>query len=304
MQKWYSDFWANVDRSENIVEHQAIYTIGKCDEESDTASIMTYMPALIEEDIDHEEDSASSTENYIDPLTHIPGPTTDHREEPRYSQRQRRPTQRYGEAAHTAQRNGSGDPQTISEALNGLEGEEWRIAMTKEISSLQKNKTWTSVRRPSGARVMDTKFVFTKKYNSKGAVDRHKARLVVKGFQQGEVPDVYAPVVDFTNLRVLLASTLNQGGTVHHLDVKTAFLNGKLEEDEDIFVNLPPGLDLELEEGQVLKLNRALYGLKRAPRIWNRTWTEAVGKLGYQRLKPDDCIFVRKGNLGPTILLV
>ena len=86
----------NIERSIRVVS----------DEESDTASIMLEMAALIEEDTDEEEEVGSSTEKYFDPLTHSPGPTIDDHEEPRYSQRKRRPTQLYGGPAHAARRSG------------------------------------------------------------------------------------------------------------------------------------------------------------------------------------------------------
>ena len=72
----------------------------------------------------------------------------------------------------------------MNEALNVLEGEEWRIALKKELSSLQEKNIWKPVRAPSDVRVMDTKFFFTKKYNPDGEIERYKARLAVKGFQQ------------------------------------------------------------------------------------------------------------------------
>ena len=176
--------------------------------------------------------------------------------------------------------------------------------METEIASLYANDTWTPVAAPSDAPVMDTKFVFVTKHKRDGTIDRHKARLVAKGFQQGNVHEVYAPVIDFTNLRVVLACALSRGGIVHQLDVKTAFLNGKLDEKEEVYVRPPPGIDFGLQEGEVLKLRRALYGLKRAPRIWSKTWSDAVASLGYRRLKSDECVFVRSDHRGMVVLLV
>ena len=89
--------------------------------------------------------------------------------------------------------------------------------------------------------------------------------------------EVFAPVARLESVRLLLAHAANEGWPVHHMDVKSAFLNGELQ--EEVYVELPPGFVLKEHEGKVLRLVKALYGLRQAPRAWyakldgsDRTW--------------------------------
>ena len=107
------------------------------------------------------------------------------------------------------------------------------------------------------------------KRNERGEVVWHKARLVAKGFVQREGIDfeeVFAPVARMESVRLLLALAAVRSWKVHHLDVKSAFLNGELAE---VYVQQPPGFVIAGEEHKVLCLRKALYGLRQAPRAWN-----------------------------------
>jgi hypothetical protein len=99
--------------------------------------------------------------------------------------------------------------------------------------------------------------VFKVKKDEHGAVVRYKARLVVKGYAQRQGVDydeVFAPVARMEAVRLLLALAAQNGWEVHHMDVKTAFLNGELQ--EEVFVDQPPGFAKEGEEHKVLKLTK------------------------------------------------
>jgi hypothetical protein len=100
-------------------------------------------------------------------------------------------------------------------------------------------------------------------------VVKHKARLVAKGYSQKKGVDfeeTFAPVARFETIRVILAVAAQKGWLMHQLDVKSAFLNGDLE--EDIYVEQPEGYELKDDCDKVYKLNKALYGLKQAHRAW------------------------------------
>ena len=108
------------------------------------------------------------------------------------------------------------------------------------------------------------------KKNSDGEVTKHKARLVAKGYVQKkgiDFDEVFAPVARLDTVRLLLAMAANRGWQVHHLDVKSVFLHGELE--EEVYVSQPEGYVVEGKEQYVLKLSKALYGLRQAPRAWN-----------------------------------
>jgi hypothetical protein len=139
--------------------------------------------------------------------------------------------------------------------------------MHDEMDSITENGTWELAALPAGHRPIGLKWIFKEKRDENGAVLKHKARLVAKGFVQRhgvDYDEVYAPVARLESVRLLLALAAHDGWPVHHMDVKTAFLNGEL--DEEVCVCQPPGFELPGRNGKVLRLRKALYGLKQAPR--------------------------------------
>jgi hypothetical protein len=106
--------------------------------------------------------------------------------------------------------------------------------MVDEVQSIEENKTWSLIELPTGRRAIGLKWVFKVKKNQLGEVIRHKVRLVVKGYaqQQGiDYEEVFAPVARLEAIRLLLALVAEEGWQVHHMDVKTTFLNGDLLEE-------------------------------------------------------------------------
>lgn len=156
------------------------------------------------------------------------------------------------------------EPSTISESLTMRDARDWKDAILSELSSLRHHHTWQVVSRPSEAKIIPTRFVFKRKLNENGTVSRHKVRLVVKGYMQGSVDDTYAPVVEFTSVRVALTVAIQKGFRTRQLDIRTAFLHGEV--DEEIFISPPPRLQsigIELCKcSKALKLCKGLYGLK------------------------------------------
>lgn len=123
-------------------------------------------------------------------------------------------------------------------------------------------------------------------------MSKYKARLVVKGYQQGQVELTYSPVVDFTTVRTALAVAVRRGYIVHQMDVTTAFLHGKI--DEEIYVTLPTGIQKPLcKPGEVLRLSKGLYGLKQASKLWNEKWRSVMASMGFICLRADECVFKR-----------
>lgn len=145
----------------------------------------------------------------------------------------------------------------------------WKKAMTTELESIEKNDTWTLTELPPGEKVIGLKWIFKLKKDAEGKIIKYKARLVAKGYTQEHVIDfdeVYAPVTRLETVRLLLALAAKNKWQVHHMDVKTAFLNGEVE--ENVYVAQPDGYERKGREHLVYKLKKALYGLRQAPRAW------------------------------------
>ena len=138
---------------------------------------------------------------------------------------------------------------------------------------------------PKQQRAIGLKWVFKVKKDPQGQIVKHKVRLVAKGYAQRhgvDYDEVFAPVARIETVRLLLALAAQSGWEVHHMDVKSAFLNGDLT--ETVFVQQPPGFVVG-SEGRVLRLKKALYGLKQAPRAWNAKLDKELVTLGFERSK-------------------
>ena len=125
-------------------------------------------------------------------------------------------------------------PTTIEEAYSSPDADLWKEAVRSEMDSVMSNGTWKIVDRPYGCKPIECKWVFKKKLRPDGTIERYKARLVAKGYTQKEGEDffdTYSPVARLTTIRVLLSLTAYYDLIVHQMDVKTAFLNGELEEE-------------------------------------------------------------------------
>lgn len=190
---------------------------------------------------------------------------------------------------------------SLSEALRGPEKEQWRQAMAEELKSFEDNQAWELVSIPKDSSVVKCKWVLKKKYDSEGNV-RFRARLVAKGYTQKygvDYEETFAPVVRHTTLRLLFALSVQLNLDISHLDVTTAFLNGYLE--EDIYMEKPEGFPSSDGKGQVLKLKRAIYGLKQSSRAWYRRVDDCLTEYGYTRSKLEPCLYAKNDN-GLTIV--
>ena len=141
--------------------------------------------------------------------------------------------------------------------------------MHEELNNFTRNEVWTLEERPKGARVIGTKWVFRNKQDDQGVVVRNKARLVAKGFSQVEGLDfgeTFAPVARLEAIRILLAYASHHEMKLYQMDVKSAFLNGFI--NELVYVDQPPRFEDPRYPNHVYRLSKALYGLKQAPRAW------------------------------------
>lgn len=189
------------------------------------------------------------------------------------------------------------EPKTLTEALSSQDTKEkWLQAMKEEMESHKDNNTWELCDLPEGRKAIGCKWVFKTKVDSSGKIKRFKARLVAKGFTQkfGEDYDqVFAPVAKQTTFRILLSIASAKKLLVHHLDVKTAFLNGKLS--ETIYMKQPPGFENQ-NKNLVCRLKRGIYGLKQAAKLWNDEIHRALTSKGFERSKADPCLYSMNMN--------
>ncbi len=201
--------------------------------------------------------------------------TPEQGEEPRRSDRPRRPLVRYGidEYADMAVEDSVPhfaynvcqivEPQTMEEVLSSDQAKEWKEASDSEYESLMENETWELVELPSGRKPIGCKWVFKVKHGNDGKVERFKGRLVAKGYDQKhgiDYDETFSPVVRFSSIRALAALAVQNDMLLHQMDVVTTFLNGIL--DEEIYMQQPKGYAKSGEDHLVCKLKKSLYGLK------------------------------------------
>jgi len=173
----------------------------------------------------------------------------------------------------------------------------WKDAMEKELQGIEDKGTFSHVSPPPGARLLTAKWVFAKKRDASGALQRYKARLVIRGFQQREGIDyknVFAPTSTYTAWRLLMALGAGNNWPGYQLDVETAFLYGSLE--EELYMATPASyydLRPSAPRGTALRLHKSLYGLRQAPHVWNKLISAWLVKQGFTASHQDPCLFIR-----------
>ncbi|GJZ01145.1 ribonuclease H-like domain-containing protein, partial [Tanacetum coccineum] len=171
-------------------------------------------------------------------------------------------------------------------SLKGLKDKKMKFIM--QLKLLERNL-------PHGKKAIGTKWVYRNKNDERGVAVRNKAMLVTQGHRQEEGIDydeVFAPVARIEAIRIFLAFVSYKGFIVYQMDVKSAFLYGKI--DEEVYVSQPPGfVDPEYPK-KVYKVVKALYGLHQAPRAWYATLSTFLLKNGYRIGTIDKTLFIKK----------
>jgi hypothetical protein len=150
---------------------------------------------------------------------------------------------------------------------------------------------------PRGHKAIGLKWIFKLKHDEHGDIVKHKARLVAKGYVQQhgvDFEEVFTPVARMESMRVLLILAAHNSWPVHHMDVKSAFLNGDL--GEEVYVSQPPGFIKLGEEKKVYRLHKALYGLQQAPRAWNSKLDAVLHELGFTKCKTEHGLYTQVKN--------
>ena len=182
-------------------------------------------------------------------------------------------------------------PMSYEELRDRKDKAFWLTAVQEELQALHDNDTWELVPL-TNKRPINSKWVFVLKQDGDGNIDRYRARLVVKGCSQTkgiDFDETYAPVARMSTVRIFLCLINKENMFVNQLDVKSAFLNGILQ--EEIYMWPPEGL--QVPSGQVCKLKKTMYGLKQASFEWNRKFDNCVKGMGFKQCISDKCLYVK-----------
>ena len=170
--------------------------------------------------------------------------------------------------------------------------DEWRKACRYEIDALAKNGTWVLVYLPLGRKAVKSKWVFQRKLDLS-----HHTWVIAKGFTQVfgiDYDETFSPVAQFESLRLLLALAALEDWEIHQMDVKSAFLNGLL--DEEIYMEQPEGFVNPDHPDKVCLLKKAIYRLKQASHAWNLQFHGVLLKLGFTRTRSDAGVYHREDD--------
>jgi len=200
----------------------------------------------------------------------------------------------------------AGEPESYSKAASDIR---WQDAMRSEYDSLKVHETFYHV-TDDDLRPITCKWVFGLKTNADGS-QRYKARLVARGFEQVHGVDdseTFAPVARLTTFRIYAALALELQATIYHLDVVTAFLNPVIEERTAITIPegiewLDPQLAQKVTASSKLRLNKALYGLRQAPRLWYKDIGTTLTTLGFSPSTSDPNLYLFKQKRVMILLL-
>jgi len=183
------------------------------------------------------------------------------------------------------------------------ERDQWMLAMKDEVEFLRAHGTWVLTSVPPRKRILSGRWRFVKKMGISGLVERYKARFVVQGFLHRpgvDFSEVYASVSYKAELRVLLSAITHRKMFVRQLDIKTAFLNGVLEPDLDLYCHQPEGFRVLGPDGSplVCKLVKSLYGLKQAPRAWSQLVKKVLTAHGFVMSRSEPALYYRQDSSG------
>ncbi|GKE55963.1 putative ribonuclease H-like domain-containing protein [Tanacetum coccineum] len=187
--------------------------------------------------------------------------------------------------------------------IHALKETSWIEVMQEKLLQFKLQEVWTLVDLSNGKRAIGTKWVFRNKKDERGIVIKNKARLVAQGYTQEEgieYDEVFASVARIEAIRLFLAYASFKDFMMYQMDVKSAFIYGKIQ--EEVYVCQPPGFEDPNFPDRVYKVEKALYELHQASRAWYETLSTYLLDNGFQRGKIDKTLFIRKDK--DDILLV
>ncbi|GJU27302.1 retrotransposon protein, putative, ty1-copia subclass [Tanacetum coccineum] len=197
------------------------------------------------------------------------------------------------------------EPTSYKAAMLDSESDKWIDAMNAEMQSMIDNMVWVLVDLPPNCKTVGSKWLFKIKTDMDGNVHTYKARLVAKGYTQlygVDYEETFSPVADIRAIRILISIAAFYDYEIWQMDVKTAFLNGHL--DEDIYMVQPEGFVDPKHPRKVCKLQRSIYGLKQASRSWNKRFDEEIKRFGFTQNLDEPCVYQKASGSNVTFLIL
>nr|GEY70453.1 retrotransposon protein, putative, Ty1-copia subclass [Tanacetum cinerariifolium] len=198
-----------------------------------------------------------------------------------------------------------GEPANYKAALLDPESEKWLNAMNVKIQSMKYNEVWVLVKLPPNGKTVGSNWLFKKKTDMDGNVHIYKARLVAKGYTHTsgiDYEETFSSVADIRAIMILIAIAAYYDYEIWKIYVKTAFLNGYL--NEEVYMEQPEGFVNPKYPNRVCKLKRSIYGLKQASRQWNKRFDDEIKKFGFTQNRDEPCVYIKASGSNITFLIL
>ncbi|GJU72559.1 retrotransposon protein, putative, ty1-copia subclass [Tanacetum coccineum] len=197
------------------------------------------------------------------------------------------------------------EPSNYKAAILDLEFDKWVDDMNAEMQSMKDNQVWCLVDLLPNCKIVGSKWLFKKKTDMDGIVHTYKALLVAKGYTQTygvDYEEMFSPVADIRAIRILIAIAAFYDYEIWQIDVKTAFLNGYL--NEDIYMVQPEVFVDPNYPRKVCKLQRSIYDLKQASRSWNKRFDEKIKTFRFAQNLDKPCVYQKASRINVTFLIL
>lgn len=180
----------------------------------------------------------------------------------------------------------------------------WEEAMKTEMESMRKHAVFSAATVPQGKKAIGTRWVFKLKHSQTGGAPVYIARLVAKGFNQTaqDYDEIFSPTVRAETFRTILVYAARRGWQTRHVDVEMAFLHTPLEEGITLYMQEPEVFQSP-QEGQVLCLHKAIYGLRQSPHQWNVCLDSRLRDIGFTASKADPCLNMKDSGENQILFL-
>jgi hypothetical protein len=211
----------------------------------------------------------------------------------------------YGNPVLTVLLLDNNEPANYEEAMMSPDSGKWLEAMKSKLGSMSENQVWTLVDPHSDRQAVECKWIFKKKMDANGNVTVYKARLVAKGFRQVrgvDYDETFSPVVMFKSIWILLEIAAFHDYKIWQMDVKTAFLNGNI--DEELYMMQPEGFVDSKDANKVCKLQCSIYGLKQASQSWNLHFDQVIKSFGFVPNSYEACVYKKVSGSSVTFLVL